>query len=162
MKLAVDTNILFSILIGGRKLRKLFLEAREILKLYTPEEALNEIEELLPKAARYLNVETPLVKEIFNTLIKPYLHTTKADEIPEGVKDEARELIGDVDPYDWPFVGLAMYLRVPLWTGDKAVLGYAARTRFKHFVAVDTEGVEMLLRGELLENVKHRMKEKYS
>ncbi|MCE4624376.1 MAG: hypothetical protein F7C35_00740 [Desulfurococcales archaeon] len=37
----------------------------------------------------------------------------------------------------------------------------AADARFKHFVAIDTEGVEMLLEGRSLEEVKERIREKY-
>ena len=54
-----------------------------------------------------------------------------------------------------------MHLKIPLWTGDKGILEQAAKTGFKHFVAIDTEGVEMLLEGESMERVKERMQEKY-
>ena len=35
------------------------------------------------------------------------------------------------------------------------------RPGFRHFTAIDTEGVEMLLEGASIDEVKDRMKEKY-
>ena len=56
MKLTIDTNIIFSILIGGRRIRKLFLEARNKTELYMPATMLEETEKLLPKAAHYVRI----------------------------------------------------------------------------------------------------------
>ena len=73
----------------------------------------------------------------------------------------AEQLLAEVDIADAPFVGLAMFLDVPLWTGDKELLVLSVGTGFEHFVAVDTEGVEMLLEGKKIEEVKKRMRERY-
>ena len=161
MKFVVDTNILFSILIGGRKLRILFLENRSRLELYAPRRIAREAERLLPKAAMYINTEPRLVREIYNTLIKQYIHIVKDEEIPGEIKEEAKRLVAGVDPDDWPFVALAVFLSIPLWTGDKGLLVLSARTGYKRFVAIDAEGVELLLRGEPLDGVLRRMKRRY-
>jgi len=161
MRLAVDTNILFSILIGGRRLRILFLENRGRLELYTPGRMVREVERLLPKAAGHINAEPSLVREIYNTLVKPYVHIVEETGIPQAVMEEAKRLAAGVDPDDWPFVALAMFLGVPLWTGDKGLLRFSARTGYKNFIAIDTEGVELLLRGEPLDSVLERMRGKY-
>ena len=52
-----------------------------------------------------------------------------------------------------------MYLDVPLWTGDKALIRRGLETG--EYIAVDTEGVELLLRGESLDSVLERIKKKY-
>ena len=161
MKLPLDTNIIFSILIGGRKIRKLFLEARNKTEFYTPATMLEEIEKLLPKAAHHVNTQPEILREIYNTLVKPRIKVISEQKIPEEIRWKARELAGEFDPDDWPFVALAMHLEIPLWTGDKKILELAARTNHKHFTTIDTEGVEMLLEGKSIEEVRERMKEKY-
>ncbi|MEB3759497.1 MAG: PIN domain-containing protein [Desulfurococcales archaeon] len=161
MRLVVDTNILFSILIGGRKLRQLFLIMRESVEFQVPAAIIEEVEKLLPKAARYVGTSPELIYEIFRILIKPYLIVRDEREIPDQVREKAKELVRDVDPDDWPFVGLAMFLGVPLWTGDKELLRLSVETGFKYFVAVDTEGVEMLLEGKKIEEVEEGMRERY-
>ena len=82
-------------------------------------------------------------------------------EIPEEVREKAKEIAGRFDPDDWPFITLAMHLKTPLWTGDKGILEQAAKTDYEHFVAIDTEGVELLLEGTPIEKIKERMREKY-
>ena len=71
MRLVVDTNILFSIIIGGRRLRRLFLATREELTLTTPTKMLREVEKLIPKAAKQIGAQPRLIKKIYNTPIKP-------------------------------------------------------------------------------------------
>ena len=161
MRLVVDTNITFSILIGGVRLRRLFLTMRDTITLVAPRRMIEEVEKLIPRAAEYVGAEPWLVREIYNTIIKPHIEVVDEENIPEGVKGEAWRLVGSVDPDDWPFVALAMHLGVPLWTGDKGLLELAVETGFEYFTAIDTEGVEMLLVGASLEEVRRRMKRKY-
>lgn len=54
---------------------------------------------------------------------------------------------------------MAVSLGVPLWTGDKALVKRGLDTG--EYIAVDTEGVELLMRGVGLEEVLGRMKRKY-
>ena len=56
-------------------------------------------------------------------------------------------------------MALAVFLSVPLWTGDKALIRKGLETG--EYTAVNTKGVEMLLRGEELDGVLERMREKY-
>ena len=100
MKLTLDTNIIFSILIGGRRIRKLFLEARNKMELYTPATMLEETEKLLPKAAHHVNTQPEILREIYNTLVKPHIKTVNEQKIPEEVRERARELAGRFDPDD--------------------------------------------------------------
>ncbi len=157
----VDTNIVFSILIGGRRIKELFLRNRNRLGLTTPETMLEEVEKLLPKAAGIVNAEPSLVREIYNTLVKPYVKTFPEDAIPEETREKAKKLVEEVDPSDWPFVALAMHLGVPLWTGDKKIIKLAVDNEFREFKAVDTRGVEMLLEGKPWKEVEEYLKRKY-
>jgi len=56
--------------------------------------------------------------------------------------------VEDLDPDDWPFVALAMYLDMPLWTGDKGLIRLAVVAGFRYFRGVIARGVEMLLEGK--------------
>lgn len=161
MRLAVDTNIVFSILIGGRRLRRLFLEMRDRVVLVVPERMVDEIMELTPKAAEYIGVEAELVKQIYDNLVKPHIKTVKIEELPDGIIGEAVDLASRIDPDDWPFIALAMYLGIPLWTGDKGVLKLAVGTGFRYFRAVDARGVEMLLDGIGWDKVKNYLVDRY-
>ena len=161
MRLAVDTNIAFSILIGGRRLRRLFLTMRGLVTLVAPRKMIEEVEKLIPRAAEYVGSEPWLMREIYNTIIRPHIEVVDEEEIPESIRVEAQRLVSDTDPDDWPFVALAMHLGVPLWTGDRGLLRLSAETSFEYFTAIDTEGVEMLLEGATLEEVRERMKRKY-
>ena len=160
MKLAVDTNILFSALLGGR-ISKTFARAVVNLELHTTSTTVEELRRHLDKIARYSTLSTETLKTTLNEILTEDVVIHDTMEMPQSVKEEAKRLVAGVDPDDWPFVALAMYLDIPLWTGDKALLEYAARTRYKDYVAIDTEGVELLLGGVELENVLDRMKGKY-
>ncbi|MEB3861615.1 MAG: PIN domain-containing protein [Desulfurococcales archaeon] len=161
MRLVVDTNIAFSILIGGVRLRRLFLTMRGAVTLVAPRRIIEEVEKLVPRAAEYVGAEPQLMREIYNTIIKPYIEVVNEEDIPESIREEAWRLVHNVDPDDWPFVALAMHLGVPLWTGDRGLLRLSAETGFRYFTAIDTEGVEMLLEGAPLGEVRERMKKKY-
>ncbi|MEB3806567.1 MAG: PIN domain-containing protein [Desulfurococcales archaeon] len=160
MKLAIDTNILISALLHKRKIHDTVFY-RENLQLYAPNLLLQELRKHREKIAR-LTTLTPREVEILTDKILAKRITIIPEETYRDMIEKAVELLKEVDISDAPFVALAMFLDIPLWTGDKGILELSARTGFKHFVAVDTEGVEMLLRGEPLERVKERMKERYA
>ena len=159
MKLVVDTNIVFSALLHKRRIHDLLFYNPE-LELYTPELLHQELRKHQEKLARL----TKLTREETRTLIEEIL-PGRITTIPtkEYKKEllEAMKIAGKVDPADAPFIALAMHLKIPLWTGDKAILELAAKTDYKYYIAVDTEGVELLLEGTPLEKVKERMKQKY-
>jgi len=54
-----------------------------------------------------------------------------------------------------------MHLHVLLWTGDRRLLELAVITKFKHYKAVDTRGVEMLLEGRSWREVEEYLRERY-
>ena len=156
--LVVDTNIVFSAIIKPGRIREILF--RSSLDLYAPEELVEELEILEPKILRYTKLSPAEVRMVKETLLSHIITIVSRKDYVEPAK-KAYTLLKDVDPKDTPFVGLAMYLGVPLWTGDKDLLALSVRTGFEHFVAVDTEGVEMLLEGRSLGEVKGMMREKY-
>ncbi|MEB3757158.1 MAG: PIN domain-containing protein [Desulfurococcales archaeon] len=162
MDLAVDTNIVFSSLTRSRRIQRALVELhRSGYTVHAPRELIEELRENIGKLQMY----SPLDPDLLNTVVEEVLprlltlHSTA--EIPQAVKEKAKKIVTSVDPDDWPFVALAIFLDMPLWTGDKGLLEMSAETKFKHFVAIDTEGVELLLRGVPLDSVLERMKARY-
>ena len=159
MELVVDTNIVFSALIGTKTKDTLSI-ALITVELHTVTELFKELEEHWVKITKHTYLPAHLLDQFYKTIRDTTtMHST--DIIPDDIIEMARRLVAGVDPDDWPFVALAMYMDAPLWTGDKGLLALSAETGFKWFTAVDTEGVEMLLRGKSLDSVLERMREKY-
>ena len=156
--LVVDTNIVFSAIIKPGRIREILF--RSPLNLYAPEELVEELEILEPKILKYTKLTPHELEIVKETILSHILTILTRDNYLEPAK-KAHEIVKDIDPEDTPFVALAMHLNIPLWTGDKELLRLAVETGFEYFVAVDTEGVEMLLEGRSLEEVKERMREKY-
>jgi len=151
----VDTNIVFSAVLRPGRVRSLLFSG--LAELHAPQEILGELRSIEGKAAKYLDVR--LYREALDRLPRVI---TLHHAVEYGYLEEtAKHIAGRFDLDDWPFIALAMHLQAPLWTGDKAVLEYTARTGYKNYMAIDTEGVELLLRGEPLDGVLERMKEKY-
>ncbi len=106
----------------------------------------------------YRDPETTEIHRLIDEFIREVATRHRREEYKHTLQ-KARKLVERVDPADTPFVALAMHLNIPLWTGDKALIRLGLETG--EYIAVDTEGVELLLRGELLGSILERMKEKY-
>ena len=162
MEIVVDTNIVFSSLTRSRRVQEI------LISLYVHGHRVHSVGELveelgghLDRLARYSPLPRELLGEIVWELLPRIITLHSASEIPEPVRVRARGLVGGVDPDDWPFVALSMYLGVPLWTGDRGLLELSARTGFGHFTAVDTRGVEMLLEGAPWGRVEEYLRKRY-
>ena len=159
IELVADTNITFSALIKRGRIREIIL-LRGNLKLHAPAELREELYRHTPKLQRYLDLTREEIREMIDRFLEETTTLHRKEEY-KGRLPRALEIVRDVDPADAPFVALAMHLGVPLWTGDKRLIRLAVETGFSHFTAIDTEGVEMLLEGALLEEARERMKRKY-
>ena len=158
MRLAVDTNILFSALLGGR-ISRVFARAVVNLELHTTSTTVEELGRHMDRITRYSALSAETLRTALNEILTEDVVVHDTAEIPEVVKERAKRLVAGVDPDDWPFVALAMFLGVPLWTGDKALIRRGLETG--EYIAVDTDGVEMLLNGAGLERVLERMRGRY-
>jgi len=64
---------------------------------------------------------------------------------------EALRIAESFDKKDAPFIALALKLRIPVWTEDKDMLRYSFP--IGRYMALDTQAVEELLEGKMLEEV---------
>ncbi len=159
IELVADTNIIYSALLKRGKIRSLIL-LRGNIRLHTPAELREELYKHTPKLQRYLELTKEEVQSLIDNLIEGTTTLHNKNEYRELIP-RAREIVEKVDPEDTPFVALAMYLGIPLWTGDKELIRLAVRTKFKHFKALDTRGVEMLLEGKPWSEVEEYLRREY-
>ena len=159
MDVVIDTNILVSALLTPGRVRKTFLHPR--IRPHAPKRVIVEALRHAGKISRHIGISEEILKPLLEQTLPVWVNIHEEEVIPQPVKEKAKKLVADTDPDDWPFVALAMFLDVPLWTGDKGLLKMSAETGFKQFIAVDTEGVEMFLRGDPLGSVLERMRGKY-
>ena len=147
----VDSNIIFSIVVAGRKARayRIIAEHRD-LELFSPEEVLIEFREHTRKLEKSARVE------FWNKVLLAFsLIRIIPREIYKETLREAYSIARIFDAKDTPFIALSLKLELPIWTEDRSLL----QASFKpgRYVALDTEAVDRLLKGELLETVREKL-----
>ncbi|EEB74313.1 PIN domain-containing protein [Thermococcus sp. AM4] len=150
MRVVVDSNILFSIIVSGRKSKAFRLLEEHELTLFAPEEVILEFRRhstKLKKFAKDFEYRTFLTFSLVQ-IIPLEFYSNKIRE--------AYQIASKFDEKDTPFIALAMKLGIPLWTGDKKILSAAISTG--RFLALDSTALESLLNGNTLENVINEMK----
>ena len=162
MDIIIDTNIIFSTLTYSRKTQHILIKLyRGGYNLHAPKELIAELEKHVDKIEKYSPLPRDLLREIITRVLPHILNLHNIDDIPDEIKRKAKKLAEDADPTDWPFIALAMHLNAPLWTGDKKLVRLAVRAGFKHYKAVDTRGVEMLLEGKQWKEIEEHLKKEY-
>jgi predicted nucleic acid-binding protein len=155
-RIIVDTNKILAAALKQGKIRTILYQApiKPLTPPYILEEAEKHVEELSKKA--HINPEA------FLYLLRKLVQDT-TETLKPNIKYEktAREIASKFDLDDWPFIALALQEDAPIWTNDKEMLRDAVRDDWGRYVAVDTDGVEMLLQGRDRREVLGRMREKY-
>lgn len=92
-----------------------------------------------------------------------YVLLEKLTIVPKSLYED--NIAKEFDEKDTPFIALAIKLKVPIWTQDKALIKSSLTKKTGH-VALDTIGVEELLSektlNEVLDKLEKRFKEKES
>jgi predicted nucleic acid-binding protein len=116
--IVVDTNILFSALIGRRSSirERLLMEPR--VSFCCPRFIFSE---LFKHKERIVAATTLSEDELLDALNALLARIRFVDEslVPLGTWLEARRLCRDIDEKDTPFIALAIYLNARLWTEDE-------------------------------------------
>ncbi len=150
----VDSNIIFSVVVAGMRARayRIIVEHRD-LELFSPEEVLIEFREHTRKLKKSARVE------FWNKALLAFsLIRIVPREIYKDALREAYYIAKTFDAKDTPFIALSIKLELPIWTEDKGLL----QASFKPggYVALDTEAVDRLVKGESLDAVRERLHEK--
>lgn len=117
MKLVVDTNVLFSFFKSDSSTRKIIVGTS--LTLYAPKEIFTELfkytAEICDKSC-ITKKEFDYTQKILSSLINTIPQSTFKKEFTI-----AKSFLSDNAKEDAPFIGLALYLGIPLWSNDKAL-----------------------------------------
>jgi predicted nucleic acid-binding protein len=117
----VDTNIIFSALIGrSSAIVEIIVGSKEKIQFYTSDYMRVELQnhhEKLKKISKLSDEEISVAQyELFK-----YVKFITLAMIPQSCWQEAEKLVFDIDIDDTAFVALSLYLDAYLWTGDKVL-----------------------------------------
>lgn len=122
MKIVVDTNIAFSAILNtNSKIARIFLQPRSIIRFYSTEQLLHEINYHKDKIKNISNYSDFELDKIIH-LITNRIRFINPQLISRETYDYAESLTHDVDIDDTEFVALTEHLEGKLWSGDKELL----------------------------------------
>ena len=116
MKIVIDANVFFSAFIRERSdVRKLIVSQH--LELFSPEWLLEEFEKnqgmLLKKMDNKEKfLETKELLFSFIKIVPKEMYEDRIDIVKAELKDNKKDV---------PYVALALYLNIPLWTNDQGI-----------------------------------------
>lgn len=132
MRIVIDSNIIFSALISGKKL---YIDIFKALQLYVPDFIFREIskyEDRIIKNTKIANEFTFFSRELFSEIIViPKFGISK-----ENYK-KAFSLCKDIDPKDTPYLALSIELDIPLWTNDKKLIQGLLEKNYKKIITTE-------------------------
>ncbi len=119
MKVIVDTNIIFSILLQrSSTLEDIFFD--ENTEFYAPNLLLVELFRHKEKIIKYSLLSVDELNELLQIVIGR-IHFVSDQLLSVENTEKAYELCMDIDPSDTPFISLALELDALLWTKDKVL-----------------------------------------
>ena len=130
-KIVIDTNIVFSSLLGNYKIIEFLM--CENNKLFIPKIFFVEIFIHKEKLTKISKLSLNEVNE-FLLLITKNLIVIDEKLIPENIKSKALELVEDIDIKDLPFVALSLYLDAKILTGDKKLINGLKNRGFNNII----------------------------
>ena len=152
--IVIDTNkILASILRPGRVREALFNQPAIII---TPREAWAEAERHIEEITARKSIPRERIKGLLEDLKGELITPT---DLQDAYIKTAKEIAGELDPDDWPFIALALQYNAPVWTNDGWMIRHSLEV--ERFRAVDTRALEMLLEGKSWREVEEYLKERY-
>jgi predicted nucleic acid-binding protein len=115
--IVVDTNILFSTLLGkNKKFRDILLSDSDV-KLCSSKYAIVELFKYKEKIKKYSSLNEDEVLDLLYNLLKR-IQLVDESTLTETSLEQAFNLCYDVDEKDIPFVAVTIELNGLLWTGD--------------------------------------------
>lgn len=115
MKLVVDANILFSFFKSESITRRITVESS--IELFAPEKTFSELEKYKKLICEKSGISIHKYDNILKKL-KLFIRIIHRSKFMDSYK-EALSFLPDNAKDDAPFVGLALYLDIPLWSNDK-------------------------------------------
>lgn len=118
LRLIVDANVFVSALLKNSATRNLLLKEKNLL-LFSPEFIKQEVTKYLPDFSKKLKIETTELKESIQDLFE--VSNIIIVSSKEYEKFLAKALKASPDKKDTAYFALAMMLKCPMWSQDKAL-----------------------------------------
>lgn len=119
MKIVIDTNIIFSMLIVKNPKHEEILFGN-VYEFFAPNFAVVELYEKKEKILKYTKMKPGEFRWQFEQLLRVIRFIRDVD-VAITSKNKAYQLCKDIDLKDVPFIALSIDLDAPLWTGDKVL-----------------------------------------
>ncbi|MEB3774467.1 MAG: PIN domain-containing protein [Desulfurococcales archaeon] len=94
----VDTNIIISALLTPGRVRRVLLNPE--IRPHAPRLIIEETIRQAGKISRYMGIDETILKPLLQQALPRWITTYKEEVISSRVKEEARRLVGSVDPDD--------------------------------------------------------------
>ncbi|MEO7265489.1 MAG: PIN domain-containing protein [Ferruginibacter sp.] len=140
MKIVVDSNLIFSILLKhDGKTAFYYFPLKKNHQLYISDYTFEEITKHTARLIRIsklslLEFETQKFRLLQNVQVVP------VSILPNQLIEKAYELVRDIDLDDLPFIATTLFINGILWTGDRALIRGLHKKNFKNIV--DTEFIK--------------------
>ncbi|MBK0382297.1 hypothetical protein I5M32_04925 [Pedobacter sp. SD-b] len=132
MKIVVDTNVVFSLLINSQSsIGEIFLDSSNRFEFFSTTYMRVEIVRHWEKLKKISNLsEENLQLALSKILLK--LRFINEELISNETWVQAENLVNKIDPFDIDFVALTIHLKADLWTGDKVLYSGLKKLNFKN------------------------------
>jgi predicted nucleic acid-binding protein len=135
-KVIVDTNILFSTLLGKSKKFRDVLLTEEDATFYSCKFVIVELFKHKEKIQKYSSLEEDEILELLYSLLKR-IKIFDEDSVTAESRKKAFDLCKDIDEKDTPHVAITIELDGLLWTKDKVLKGGLESKGFDSFFELE-------------------------
>ncbi len=132
----VDTNILFSALLGKNKKFRDILLSQKNINLYSCKFTLVELFKYKEKIQKYSSFDEGEILELLYNLLKN-IHLFDENTLTKESLKIAFDLCYDIDLKDIPFVAVTIELDGLFWTGDKKLKNGLKIKGFNSFYEIE-------------------------
>ena len=132
----VDTNVLFSTLLGKNKKFRDILLSQENAILHSCKYSIVELFKYKEKIQKYSSFDEDEILELLYNLLKK-IQIFDENTLTEESLKKAFDLCREIDEKDIPFVALTIELDGLLWTGDKELKNGLRSKGFNSFFEIE-------------------------
>ena len=137
MRIAVDTNIVFSALLNSNsRIGRLLLDSRDKFQFYSCKYLQREIRSHIDKIKQYSGLNDDNLLELIE-LVESRIFFIEEELLPVAIIAEAKELVAGVDFDDFAFVAIANHLDAWLWTGDKKLIDGLRKKEYHRIITTN-------------------------
>ncbi len=134
MKIVVDTNIVFSLLINSQNtIGEIFFDSNNQFEFFSTGYMKIEITRHWGKLIKISKLSEGNLLESYIRIISKITFINE-ELIPKETWELAENLVNNIDPFDIDFIALSIHLKANLWTGDKVLYNGLQNINFKNIL----------------------------